>query len=156
MIHQFENLTPEETELMLEVPILVSVLIAGADSTFDKAEIKEAISVSRLKQKKARKELIEYYQAIGDEFESRLRETISHFPDGVNERNEMIINRLKELNDVLPKLDRTFAIKFYESMKDIAKRIAEASGGVLGYMAIGYEESKLIDLKMIKNPADYK
>ena len=56
------------------------------------------------------------------------------------------------MNEILIKLDKTLAIKFYESLKDFAKKIAEASGGVLGYMSIGYEESKLIQLKMIKDP----
>jgi len=41
-------------------------------------------------------------------------------------------------------------------MKDIAKRIAKASGGVLGYISVDYEESKLMELRMIKNPANYK
>jgi hypothetical protein len=52
----------------------------------------------------------------------------------------------------LKKVDRNWAVQFVESMKDIAKKVAEAAGGVFGYLSIGYEESKLIDLKMIKVP----
>jgi hypothetical protein len=40
-------------------------------------------------------------------------------------------------------------------MKDIAKRIAKASGGVLGYISVDHEKSKLMELKMIKNPARF-
>ena len=38
-------------------------------------------------------------------------------------------------------------------MKDHAVKIAESSGGVFGFMSVGYEESKVIDLKMIKDPS---
>ena len=44
----------------------------------------------------------------------------------------------------------------YSINESKAKQIAEASGGVFGYMAIDYEESKLIELKMIKDPAHWR
>ena len=43
-------------------------------------------------------------------------------------------------------------IKFYDSIEDWAKRIAEASGGIMGYMSVTYEEAKLLTLKMIRPP----
>ena len=52
----------------------------------------------------------------------------------------------------MPKIDKTFSIKLYASLKEYAKRIAEASGGVLGYLSVSYEESQLVDLKMIHEP----
>ena len=60
MIEEFKALTPDEVEVMLKAPILVSILIAGADNNIDNTEIREAISISRLKQKKARLDLIDY------------------------------------------------------------------------------------------------
>ncbi|MEM6829901.1 MAG: hypothetical protein AAF551_05250, partial [Bacteroidota bacterium] len=60
---------------------------------------------------------------------------------------------LRKLNFILPKIDNNFAVKFYASLKELAKKIAEASGGVLGYLSVGYEEAKLMELKMLKDPA---
>ena len=154
MIDQFEKLQESEAELMFKVPLLVSILIAGADNNIDNAEMKQAITLSKVKQQKARKDLIEYYQIVGSDFEDKLKVLIQHYPIDAQDRNPMIIDELKKLNSILPKLDQKFASDFYQSIKGIAKKIAEASGGVLGYMAVGYEESKLVGLHMVKDPSN--
>ena len=66
---------------------------------------------------------------------------------------EAVYEKLELKQDVFQKLDKKFAIKLYASLKETAIHIAEASGGVFGYMSVGYEESRLIDLKMIKDPS---
>lgn len=153
MIEEFKDLSDEEIEVMFKVPVLVSILIAGADGTIDRSEIREAVTLSKLKQTKAREDLIEYYREAGKDFEDKMKITIAQLPNDATERNTVIIDELKKVNKILPKLSDTFAQEFYASIKDMAKKIAEASGGVLGYMAVGYEESKLIDLKMIEDPS---
>lgn len=153
MISEFDKLGEDEIELLLKTPILVSILIAGADDEIDRSEIKQAVSISQEKQKRARAGLIDFYKEVANDFEDKLLVMIQSFPADAKSRNPIIIDELEKLNDVLPKLDKQYAIEFYESIKDIAKKIAEASGGVLGYMAVGYEESKLITLKMIDDPS---
>lgn len=156
MINYLNPLSEEEKLFLQKAPVLVAILIAGADNKIDKSEIKEALRISRYKPIKARILLKDFYSSIGDEFEYNLIEEIASLPREARKRTPLIIEELEKLNKILPKLDRKFAIQFYESMKDIAKRIAKASGGVLGYISIDYEESKLMELKMIKNPASYK
>ena len=152
MVSAFQNLSEEEIELMLKVPLLVTILIAGADGNIDKAEVKEAISIAKGKRTRARKDLQEFYSDVAQDFEDKLKAMIHNMSTNQNERAEEITGQLTKVNDILAKLDHTYAIKFYESTKDLAKKIAEASGGILGYMSIGYEESKLINLNMIKKP----
>ena len=154
MIEEFKNLSEEEIETMLKVPVLVSILIAGADGNIDKSEIKQAVSLSKIKQTKAREDLIEFYQEAGRDFEDKMKIMISQLPADATERNPIIISELEKVNKIFPKLDPKFSEEFYVSVKDMAKKIAEASGGVLGYMAVGYEESKLIGLNMIKDPTN--
>ena len=155
MIKQFESLNDEEIELMGKAPILTAILIAGADNKIDKYEIKEALRISRYKPIKGRDLLVDFYKEISGDFEYNLIEEIASLPREARKRNPFIISELEKLNKILPKLDRKFAIQFYESMKDIAKRIAKASGGVLGYISVDYEESKLMELRIIKNPSNY-
>ncbi|MTI19542.1 hypothetical protein E1176_00765, partial [Fulvivirga sp. RKSG066] len=131
----------------------VSILIAGADGTIDKSEIKQAVSLSKSKQTSAREDLIEYYRVAGQDFEDKMKIMIAAYPKDAADRNPLIIGELEKVNQIFPKLDPHFAQEFYASIKDMAKKIAEASGGVLGYMAVGYEESKLIGLEMIKAPS---
>lgn len=152
MISEFQYLEKAEQDFMYSVPVLVSILIAGADSSIDKSEITKAVSTLKLKQSHSRKSLTDYYKVAGQDFEDKLKVTIAAYPNGTKERNERIVSELEKLNGIFTKIDQEFAIEFYNSIKDIAKKIAEASGGVLGYMAVGYEESKFVDLKMIKEP----
>ena len=153
MIEEINALENEERDLMYKAPILVAILVAGADGNIDRAEIKEAISISSLKKVKARKALKDYYTEVGEHFEDKLKHGITTYPSDVGEREKMISAELEQLNAVLPKLDSKFAVEFHASLKDFAKRVAEASGGIFGYMSVGYEESKLVDLKMIKDPS---
>ena len=154
MIAEFAELENEEVELLLQAPLLVSILIAGADGKIDNSELHEAVSLAKLKQTKARKDLIEYYGEVSVDFEDKLKFLINNFPMGHEARNKKIVEELTKLNDVFKKLPLHFAKELYASLKDFAKKIAEASGGILGYMAVGYEESKYLELKMIKNPAN--
>ena len=153
MIPQFEYLTQEEIDLMYALPIYVSVLIAGADGKIDSNEIKKSVSLAGLKKKKARKDLLEFYKNVNTDYEDKIKMTIANLPLGHKEREKILIEDIKKANDIFSKLDKAFAIKLYASLKEIAIHIAEASGGVFGYMSVGYEESKLIDLKMIKDPS---
>ena len=152
MLKEFKGLSDDEIDLMLSVPILVSVLIAGADGNIDQREKKEAILLAYNKQYRATKELAGYYRLVGINFEEKLLTCIAKTSDDLDIRNSDLIYELRKLNLVLPKLDKHFSIKFYASIEDWAKRIAEASGGILGYMSVTYEEAKLLTLKMINTP----
>lgn len=153
MIPEFQELNEEEIDLMLKTPLLTSILVAGADDSIDKAELKEAITILNLNPKKARKEVREYYKHVSEDVEDKLKVIIHELPSSTSERSKLIISELERLNTVLPKLSKSFSIRFYESLKELAKKVAESSGGVFGFMSIGYEEAQVIDLKMIKDPS---
>jgi formate dehydrogenase maturation protein FdhE len=152
MIPELKNLTESEIDLLKKIPAMVTILIAGADEEISKSELKEAINLTKIKQSKARKELLSYYQDIAPDFEKSLNELLDSYPKEAEVRSKQVVEEIERLNDILKKVDKNWAIQFVDSMKDIAKKVAEAAGGVFGYLSIGYEESKLIDLKMIKVP----
>jgi hypothetical protein len=153
MIPEFEPLREDEREVILKAPVYVAILIAGADGKIDKTERKEAIEVARNKQSRSREQLSELYKLVGADFESNFTKLEAELPSGTEERITAITTELRKLNFILPKMNKNFAVKFHASLKDLAKKIAEASGGVLGYLSVSYEESQLMELKMIKDPA---
>lgn len=153
MVKEFENLREDEIQALLDAPIRVAVLVAGADGNIDKAERKEAIDVARNKQSRAREQLVDFYKMVGESFEEKFNKMIDELPDDPEERNKILTSELRKLNFILPKIDKNFSMKLYASLKELAKKIAEASGGILGYLSVSYEESKLIELSMIKDPA---
>ena len=153
MIPELKDLSESEIDLLKKIPAMVTILIAGADEEISKSELKEAINLTKIKQSKARKELLSYYKDVAPDFEKSLNELLNSYPKEAEIRSKQVIEDIERLNDILKKVDKNWAIQYVDSMKDIAKKVAEAAGGVFGYLSIGYEESKLIDLKMIKVPS---
>jgi hypothetical protein len=149
------HLTADEKETLFNMPIYVTLLIAGADNKIDNAEISEAIELARLNKTFSRQELTDYYNIASEDFPEKLKSVMEDLPQSNEARTKYLIGELTKLNDILPRLDRRFAIDFYESAKALAKKIAKSSGGILGYWTIGYEESQLIGLDMIDDPSDY-
>lgn len=154
MIKEFNTLRDDEIEVLLRAPVLVSILIAGADDKIDKSEITQAVEIANSKQSRAREQLIEYYKEVGKDFHDKFVALVNEMPDTSEGRLEIITKELKKLNFILPKIDQKFAIKLHASLKDMAKKVAEASGGILGYMSVSYEEAKLMELKMIDDPSE--
>jgi hypothetical protein len=152
MIEEFKNLNEEEVALLLKAPALVSVLIAGADDNIDNKEKNLAISLAKLKTYRARKALISYYNEVHKDFEDQINTLIDELPDQAKDRNPVIEAELANLNAILPKIEKRWSIQFYESMKDFAKQVAEASGGIFNMLSVSVEESKYLNLKMIDNP----
>ena len=155
MIEEFKTLRDDEIEVLLNAPVLVSILIAGADDKIDSSEIKQAVEIANNKQSRAREQLIDYYKEVGKDFHAKFVKYADNMPKDAKARTEAITQELRKLNHILPKIDQNFAIKLHASLKDMAKKVAEASGGVLGYMSVSYEEAKLMDLKMIDDPQNF-
>lgn len=153
MIQQFDNLNDHEIDLMLKAPILVCILIAGADGTIDKNEINEAITIAR-KQTRSKSLLTQYFEELSQDFEDKLKILIQSYPYQLAERAPVVTKELSELNDLWPKLDRAFAKQFYDSLRKIAEKIASSSGGLLGMNTVGSEEAKYIHLSMIQDPGN--
>jgi hypothetical protein len=150
MLKELEMLSATETETILKSPMLVCILIAGADNQIDNSEIRQAIELA--KKGKAKLSLDAYYKIVSEDFEDKLKIILQSFPNEAEKRNPMIVKELTQLNAILPKINKTFTSDFYRSLMYIAKKIAESSGGVLGIHKVGDEEMELVKLPMIKNP----
>lgn len=155
MIREFEKLTSAEIELLHKAPVLVSILIAGADGKIDNKEVNRAISLTEAKQKRTRSSLIAFYAEVGTDFEDKIRIVIQSLPSKVDKRTSEITNLLSQLESILRKLNKQIAKEFYNSLREIATEIAESSGGLLGMKTIGDEEALLVNLPMIKDPATF-
>jgi tellurite resistance protein len=153
MIPEFNSLSSKEKELMHKAPMLVCILIAGADGRIDQKEIREAIEFATDRQKSKKSGLYDFYNEVGSDFEDKLKIVIQGFPSKVKERTPRVIKELTQLNEIIAKLDKKFSVDFYNSLKEIAVEIAESSGGLLGLKSVGDEEAQYLSLSMIKDPS---
>src|SRR5437879_4028338 len=113
MIPPLDSLTTEEQEFMHKAPILVCILIAGADGDIDRDEIKGAMSQARKRQKNSSDSMTQLYSEIGEDFEDKLKVLLQYYPLEVSQRNPMLVEELGRLNQLLPKIDRDFSVQFY-------------------------------------------
>ena len=151
MITELESLKESEVELMLKAPVLLCILIAGADGTIDRKEIKEAINVTV--KKKDKTILDSYFKEVAQDFEDKLKVLLQSYPYESTQRNPILIQELGQLNPILKKLDRSFSKPFYDMLKELAEKIAGSSGGLWGMMSVDSEEAKYIRLPMIEDPS---
>lgn len=153
MIKEFKNLDEQEQALLLKAPALVTILIAGADDHIDEKELAIAEKISKFRKISGDTALMHYYEFVHDSISDQLATMITSLPDKTAERNDHIAKELSAINSIYPKLNKHFAISHYKSLKSLAKNVAEASGGVVGFFSIGSEEKKLIGLPMLKDPS---
>lgn len=153
MIPILNPLSAPELEVMFRSPMLVCILIAGADGTVDRKEIEKAVYIAEKKTTKSKPSLIEFYRIIHEDFEDKLKIVMQGLPVTVAERNKLIVEELTKLNGIFRKLDKNFVKDFHWSLKFIAEKIAHSSGGLLGIKKVGEEEEQFVDLPMIKVPA---
>ena len=151
MIKELARLKESEVELMLKAPVLLCILIAGADGTIDRKEIKEAINVTV--KKKDKTILDSYFKEVSQDFEDKLKVLLQSYPYESTQRSPILIQELSQLNPILRKLDNLFSIAFYDMLKELAEKIAGSSGGFWGMMSVDSEEAKYIRLPMIENPS---
>jgi hypothetical protein len=153
MIPQFDRLSHVEQEFMYKAPVLVAILIAGADGEIDRNEIQEGMTQAKKKQKMASPGMMELYREISEDFEDKLKIVLQSYPVEVSQRNALIVDELSQLNLVFPKIDRDLAKQYYQSICDLAMKIAKSSGGLLGMNSVGSAEARYVKLPMIKDPA---
>lgn len=150
MIPEFKELSQKESQLLLQTPALVTVLIAAADSQIDESETNWAEKVVGYRQKIGEKDLFEYYEAVDENFKATINALTSD-NKGTQERIANITTTLETLNTILPKLDTEFAAKLVKSWRSLALQVAKSSGGFLGFGSISAQEKQLMGLSMINS-----
>jgi hypothetical protein len=153
MVPELDRLSGSEVELIYKTPVLVCILIAGADGKIDKKEIKQAMSFAEKKHRRSLSSVSVLFKEISTDFEDKLKSLIQSYPYEATQRNPLIVEELGSINQILRKLNPSFSQEYYNTLLSIAESIATSSGGLLGYNSIGSEEARYIRLSMIKDPA---
>lgn len=151
MIKEFDGLKDNEVELMMKAPLLTCILIAGADGTIDRKEIRESIQF--VQANKDHNSLQPYLTEVAQDFEDKLKITLQSYPYESTQRNPLLVQELAAVSPILPKLEARFARAFYNMLQALAQRVATSSGGLLGIKKVAPEEARYLGLPMIQAPA---
>ena len=149
MRQEFSKLSTSEKELVFKAPLLVCILIAGADGKIDSKELSEAIDISR-DHSLVKANLAGYFKEVSQDFEDKIKMLIQAYPYETVKRNEAITQELSQLNELWSKLGPEFSSALFDLLKYIGQRIATSSGNFL--RKISAEEAELVSLPMLQNP----
>ncbi|MEM6342829.1 MAG: hypothetical protein AAF927_03080 [Bacteroidota bacterium] len=146
-IKYFSALSSEEISQLTEAPAVIAVLIAGADDNIDKKEKSWATRLVHYRTFTSDPKLHEYYETVNVRFEGHLDSLVESW---TAEKSEAELSaRVSALNPILAKLDAEYADLLRESWRSMARKVAEASGGLVGIGSINKEEAALVDLPML-------
>ena len=126
MHSKIEHLSSAEKKLVLDAPILITALIAGADGDFHYDEIKKAVKIIHVKTYSEPRDVRGVYKSIDKHSEEMIDHLINHLPKSANERSAILVERLQGLNNVFPKLDHNFAHELYNSLRELAYYVSNA------------------------------
>jgi hypothetical protein len=148
-VKELARLPQKDLDLVMRTPALVSVLIAGADHNIEKREIIQAIKAVHYRSLMEGDFLNRYYHAIDGTMEAECYHIMQKFENSPEEREAYITETLSRHNSILPQIERRYAGDLVKSWRSLARSVAKASGGFLGFERISLEESHFVDLKMI-------
>ena len=109
MLEYFNKLNDDEKGQLLDALPLITVLIAGADGTFEKEELEWAEKITHIRSYKLKKEMKAFYQEVDATFIEKVQYFMEAMPAGVETRNNIITERLAALNPILSKMDASYA-----------------------------------------------
>lgn len=138
----------EKSQLLEAIPA-ITVLIAGADGEIDQDEKDWAAKITNIRSFANNELLHDFYEAVGNDFESSLNAVLDAAPKTTDQRTEFLSEKLSSLNPILAKLDPKVGHLLYKDFVSFAKHVARASGGFLRIGAISSAEKKLIPLSML-------
>ena len=152
MVKELAGLSKDELELVLKAPLLVGLLIAGADGTIDQKEMRQGLDLAEHHLQKAAGEYSVFYQSIAQDFDEKFTILLQQYPKDVSKRQQMVVKELEKLNPVLRKIDPRFARPYHQCLLEVSHKIAESSGGFLRKNKVSPEESTWVNLPMIAEP----
>ncbi|HEY6163096.1 MAG TPA: hypothetical protein VI112_17850 [Bacteroidia bacterium] len=122
----FRELTAEEKQKLESAPVLISLLVSGADPEMNEKEKKEALHFSHIKTFTADPLLREFYRDVEKGFEERTAELDRELPKERKEREEEIKKRLASIEPILEKLGKTYTILMHQSLNSYYEHVSKA------------------------------
>lgn len=152
MLHQLRNLNQQEMDLLAAAPVWVMLLIACADQNIEEKEVNRGKEIIRIKSFAEKSDVRFIYSDLESQMDHIIDQSLKSLSADGEERIKFISAKLEELNEILAKIERSFAIQFYNSLRDLAIYVAQASDSFFGVISINMEEKKYIKLPMLKKP----
>jgi hypothetical protein len=148
----YYSVKEEELDVLALAPVWVILLVAGADGNIDRKEKQEALSIMQRWCDCIGPESPDLWRDVVQNFETNIRGYQMLLPSDPEKRNEVLVSKINRLNDFIDRLDRAFADRYVAFLRDLANRVATASGGFFRYRTTQAESDRFAGLPMIAYP----
>lgn len=152
MLYQLQKLSEEEQTLVRRSPIWVTLLISCADHDIDESEIDRAKEIIHIKSFAVQNDVKNLYKNLDQHVDEEIDFALKSLSADGKERLAFLEQHIAKLNDIFAKLDHTYAVQLYNSLKNLAVSVAQSDGGIFGIRRISEDEKKYIHLPMLKQP----
>ena len=152
MLYHISKLHKDDQELVRKAPLLVSVMVAGADGHIDAAEIERTVNLIHTKSFFESSEIRHLYREIDHDVEAEFKKIVESLPKDFEEREKILWAELANLNRIMGKMDGRIARDLYHGLRNFAVLVAQTTGGVLGVMKMNYHEKEIVKLPMLNEP----
>lgn len=146
------RVTEEELDILTLAPVWVVLLVAGADGTITRKERQEAQAIMQKWCDCIDSDSPDLWRDLVENFETNIKGYQMLLPADQDRRNEILSSKISQLNSFLNKLDTAFSERYVSFLRDLAQKVANASGGLFGYRNVQAVELKFIELPMIDFP----
>lgn len=127
----FENLSEKETVTLLKFPAYISMLAASCDDKLDEEEKKSAIKFAHTKTFSCNPLLNEFYNEAEKVFEDNIEKLEKMLPTEKVFREAAIKKELLNLEKIVRKLGKDYALTMHSSMKSFKEHVSKAHHNVL-------------------------
>ena len=144
------NLNHEEYKILKSIPALVTILVGFADDNFNEHEIHMGELSTAFRKRAGNTIVKDYFEWVYNDYSHIFKQVYAEAKQmNQEDRLNQISEQIAQVNHILPKIDRNYALALVDSWRGLAKAIAHASGGMFGRFAVSFGESEVMDLNMI-------
>jgi hypothetical protein len=131
MIEEFEELPEEEQKLLLQAPVIVSLLASIGNGEINQWKKIDAIKLAHVKTFTAPLLLIRYYKEVDKTFKHDFQLFEKIYTPINDASTSLLQNKIALINNVIAKLDDEFALALHESLLSYAEHVKKAYKGFL-------------------------
>lgn len=147
----FANLSESDRQVLTETPYYVGLLIAHSDGDADHKELEWIEKVTAFREKTSHHSMREYYGIVHHFVSANANLMQSDLPSDQNEKMQFLVDKIARANRPLSELTELQRERMIEGYRSLALSVAEISGGLLSFFSQNPEETKWLELDMLKS-----
>jgi hypothetical protein len=127
MIAQLEKLNPEEQELLIKAPVLLSVLVSCSEHAMNKAQKSDAIKLAHIKTFTAVPELQPYFREAEKNFKEHFEQIAEQYYPFDHVHRDLLKLEIQNIQKIIAKLSPSYGKALSKSLERYTIHVKRAT-----------------------------